>query len=158
MNPTITNAALTGLPDLTLYAYGAYLAVTVPLTVWVGRTLVKNGRIFLLDAFAQNADLADAVNKLLAVGFYLINLGMVARNVNSYETLETWPAVVRYAADNIGWAMLVIGAMHFFNLFVLSRMRKNGLRQIAPPPVLPNAYLPPRPAAPMNAASPASAT
>lgn len=151
MNPTIVSAALD--PDLTLYGYAGYLGVAVPLTLWVGRTLVKNGRIFLLDAFAQNADLADAVNKLLAVGFYLINLGMVARNMRTSAELVTWPAVVRYAADNVGWAMLVIGGMHFFNLLVLSRMRKNGLRQLAPPPVLPNTYLPPRPAKPAPSAT-----
>ncbi len=133
----------TELPNLTLYAYGSYLAITVPLTVWVGRTLVRNGRIFLLDAFAQNHELADAVNKLLAVGFYLINLGMVARNIG-YSEVSDWPGVVRYAADNVGWAMLVIGAMHFFNLFVLSRMRKNGLRLAATPPVPPTTTLPAR--------------
>ncbi|GDX79194.1 hypothetical protein LBMAG42_10050 [Deltaproteobacteria bacterium] len=153
MDPILTNIATATLPDLTLYAYGAYLGITVPLTVWVGRTLVKNGRIFLLDAFAQNADLADAVNKLLAVGFYLINLGMVARNIG-YSEVSDWPSVVRYAADNVGWAMLVIGGMHFFNLFILSRMRKNGLRAVAPPPVAPNAYLPVRTTAPVPAGSP----
>jgi len=133
----------TELPNLTLQAYGSYLAITVPLTVWVGRTLVRNGRIFLLDAFAQNHELADAVNKLLAVGFYLINLGMVARNIG-YSEVSDWPGVVRYAADNVGWAMLVIGAMHFFNLFVLSRMRTNGLRLAATPPVPPTTTLPAR--------------
>jgi hypothetical protein len=129
--------------DLTLYAYGAYLGITVPLTIWVGRTLVKNGRIFLLDAFAHNEALADAVNRLLAVGFYLINLGMVSKNIG-YSVVQDWPSVVRYAADNVGWAMLVIGTMHFFNLFVLSRMRKNGLRLAAPPPVPPSMSLPAR--------------
>jgi hypothetical protein len=130
----------TALANLTLYAYGAYLGITVPLTIWVGRTLVKNGRVFLLDAFAQNAELADGVNKLLAVGFYLINLGMVARNIG-YSDVYDWPNVVRYTADNVGWAMLVIGGMHFFNLFVLSRMRKNGLRLAGPPPVAPTSTL-----------------
>ena len=51
--------------------------------------------------------------------------------------------------------MLVIGGMHFFNLFILSRMRKNGLRAVAPPPVTPNAYLPVRPSNAVPAGSPA---
>lgn len=147
MDPLATNLATANLPDLTLYAYGAYLGITVPLTIWVGRTLVKNGRYFLMDAFAQNAALADAVNTLLAVGFYLINLGMVFRNVRWSPEMATWASVVRYSADNVGWAMLVIGGMHFFNLFILSRMRKNGLARLAPPPVPPTAWLP-RPASP----------
>ncbi len=141
MDPMTANLATEALPDLTLYAYGAYLGIAVPLTVWVGRTLVKNGRYFLLDAFGQNTELADAVNKLLAVGFYLINLGMVSRNVRWSPEMTNWPSVVRYSADNVGWAMLVIGGMHFFNLFILSRMRKNGLARLAPPPVLPSSHL-----------------
>src|ERR1041385_9244866 len=41
------------------------------------KTLHKNGRIFLVDSFLGNEGLADSVNHLLAVGFYLINIGFV---------------------------------------------------------------------------------
>ena len=59
-------------------AYVAYLFISIALTVWVARTLVKNGRVFLVDSFLGNESLADSVNHLLAVGFYLINVGYVA--------------------------------------------------------------------------------
>src|SRR4026209_2001932 len=58
--------------------YLVYLAISVALTVWVARTLHKNGRIFLVDVFHGNEPLADSVNRLLVVGFYLINLGYVS--------------------------------------------------------------------------------
>ena len=57
--------------------YVAYLLISVGLTVWVARTLHKNGRIFLVDSFLGNEPLADSVNHLLVVGFYLINIGYV---------------------------------------------------------------------------------
>ena len=57
--------------------YVAYLFISIGLTVWVARTLVKNGRVFLIDSFLGNEALADSVNRLLAVGFYLINVGYV---------------------------------------------------------------------------------
>ena len=132
------------LVDYTTYAYAAYLGTAVPLTIWVGRTLVKHGRIFLLDAFAGNDSLADAVNRLLAVGFYLVNIGLITKSIEASAPISTIPEVIRYGSQNLGHAMLVLGAMHFFNLFVLSRMRRRGLAQSAPPPVLPNAYLPQR--------------
>src|SRR5271166_1533177 len=59
-------------------AYIAYLTISISLTVWVARTLVKNGRIFLVDSFLGNESLADSVNHLLAVGFYLVNVGYVS--------------------------------------------------------------------------------
>ena len=58
-------------------AYLAYLTISISLTVWVARTLMKNGRVFLLDTFLENQPLADSVNHLLVVGFYLINAGYV---------------------------------------------------------------------------------
>jgi hypothetical protein len=63
---------------VTLFAYLAYVAISIALCVWVGRTLHRNGRAFLVDVFAAREDLADSVNHLLVVGFYLINFGYVA--------------------------------------------------------------------------------
>ena len=55
--------------------YALYLAISIALTVWVAKTLHKNGRLFLVDAFHGNEPLADSINHLLLVGFYLINVG-----------------------------------------------------------------------------------
>src|ERR1700720_1320620 len=62
----------------TVWTYLAYLAISLALTIWVARTLHKNGRIFLVDSFLGNEPLADSVNHLLVVGFYLINVGYIA--------------------------------------------------------------------------------
>lgn len=61
--------------DYTLWTYLAYVVISVAMTVWVARTLHRNGRIFLVDSFHGNEKLADSVNHLLVVGFYLINVG-----------------------------------------------------------------------------------
>ncbi|MFM2359560.1 MAG: hypothetical protein RLY16_1553, partial [Bacteroidota bacterium] len=52
-------------------AYLLYLIVSICITVWVATTLFKNGKVFLLDIFHGNQELADSVNKLLLAGFYL---------------------------------------------------------------------------------------
>ena len=64
--------------DWTAATYVAYLLVAVPLTVWVASTLSRHGRVFLADVFEGGQDLAHAVNRLLVVGFYLLNLGFVS--------------------------------------------------------------------------------
>ncbi len=58
-----------------IVSYLIYIPVTVAITIWVASTLFKNGRVFLVDIFHGNDLLADSVNKLLLVGFYLINIG-----------------------------------------------------------------------------------
>jgi hypothetical protein len=64
--------------NLIVATYLLYLMISVALTIWVARTLHKRGGIFLVDAFHGNAELADSVNHLLVVGFYLINIGFVS--------------------------------------------------------------------------------
>jgi len=104
--------------------YMSYLLISLAATVWVARTLYKNGRVFLVDAFHGNAELADSVNHLLVVGFYLINIGYVTLALSTYGTLDTLRGAIELVSDKIGIVLLVLGGMHFFNLFIFSRMRK----------------------------------
>ena len=63
--------------NTSLSIYTAYFLASLAMTVWVARTLHKNGRLFLVEAFSGRQELADSVNHLLLVGFYLINIGFI---------------------------------------------------------------------------------
>jgi len=106
-----------------LTCYLSYLAISIGLTVWVARTLHKSGRVFLVDAFHGNTELADSVNHLLVVGFYLINVGYIALALKTTEALTTSRQIIELESGKIGVVLLILGAMHFFNVFVLGRMR-----------------------------------
>ncbi len=123
-------------------AYIVYLLISVTLTIWVARTLHKRGAIFLVDAFQGNADLAASVNHLLVVGFYLINIGFVSLALKTPELISTSRAAIEMLSDKLGYVLLTLGGMHFFNLFVFSRIRAHG-RNNGPrrPPVAPDAVL-----------------
>lgn len=110
-----------------LTAYAVYLAISTAMTLWVARVLYRNGRAFLADAFHGNEPLTDSVNHLLVVGFYLINLGYVARSLELHEKPATIERAVELISMKFGWVLLVLGVMHFLNIFVFSWMRKNGL-------------------------------
>ncbi len=111
-----------------LTCYLSYLAISIALTIWVARTLHRSGRVFLVDAFHGNTELADSVNHLLVVGFYLINVGYIALALKTEEALVTARGVIELESGKIGVVLLILGAMHFFNLFVLSRMRQKARR------------------------------
>ena len=136
MTPLLVSATVSGNP-VTVWSYLGYLAVSIALTVWVARTLHKNGRIFLVDSFLGNEQLADSVNHLLVVGFYLINIGYVtlalkygAAALNAQEALER-------LSTKIGLVLLVLGIMHFFNLSIFTRMRRRAMHKQHAPPILP---------------------
>ena len=125
-----------------VYSYIVYLFISVNLTIWVARTLHKRGAIFLVDAFHGNAELAASVNHLLVVGFYLINIGFVALALKTEATILNTRAAIELVSDKIGYVMLILGAMHFFNLYVFTRIRRrsNGVPR---PPFAPDAVLRP---------------
>jgi hypothetical protein len=131
--------------NIIVVTYVVYLLISVALTIWVARTLYKRGAIFLVDAFHGNAELADSVNHLLVVGFYLINIGYVSLALKTGAAILTSRAAIELLSDKVGMVLLILGGMHFFNLFVFSRIRRNSQRPRRPapppPPVGPDAML-----------------
>jgi hypothetical protein len=130
-----------------VWAYLFYLAISIALTVWVARTLHKNGRVFLVDSFLGNTQLADSVNHLLAVGFYLINVGYVTLALKYGAKPSSLREAIEFLSTKVGLVLLVLGAMHFFNLSVFSSMRRRALLRHAPPPVAPSEFVTPPAAA-----------
>ena len=124
---------------IVLSTYLIYLTISIALTIWVARTLHKNGRVFLVDVFHGNEGLADSVNHLLVVGFYLINFGYVSLALKLGYLVESAEQSMEALSVKIGMVLLVLGGMHFFNLFVFSRMRRRThARQ--EPPIVPDAF------------------
>jgi hypothetical protein len=121
----------------TVLTYGLYLTIAITLTIWVARTLHKNGRIFLVECFHGNEELADSVNHLLVVGFYLINIGFVSLYLKTTEDVLGARGVFEALSGKMGIVLLVLGAMHFFNLVVFTKMRKRAHLATMPPPVPP---------------------
>src|SRR5438105_13928638 len=120
-----------------IVTYVIYLAVSLTVTVWVANTLHRSGRVFLLDAFHGNDALADSVNHLLVVGFYLINVGYIALVLRSDQRPNDLVSAMEIFSHKIGVVLLVLGVMHFINLKIFSAMRQRAQRFVAPPPIEP---------------------
>lgn len=109
--------------------YLVYLVISIGMTIWVARTLHKNGRVFLVDCFNANEALADSVNHLLVVGFYLINFGYITLTLKYGTKPVILQEAMEFLSTKVGLVMLVLGVMHFFNVYVISRMRRRALNQ-----------------------------
>ena len=101
-------------------AYGLYLLITIAITIWVARTLSKNGEVFLIQCFGHNAELARSTNHLLVVGFYLVNIGFITLTLSLGAEPKTMPDAIRFLSGKVGLAVIVLGAMHFFNMGAIS--------------------------------------
>ena len=107
---------------LTEITYLLYLALSIVITVWVARTLSRNGLVFLVEAFGHDEKLASSVNHLLVVGFYLINLGYVALALRLSERPGDTATAMEMLSGKVGLVLLVVGVMHFFNVFVIAKL------------------------------------
>src|SRR6201991_3750455 len=110
-----------------LICYSVYLVLSVLLTIWVARTLFRNGKVFLIDIFHGNEELAKAVNNLLLVGFYLVNIGYAVYTLRIEYNIDNARTLVEELSIKIGAIILILGGMHFFNMFVFFRLRKKAL-------------------------------
>lgn len=126
-----------------LWTYAAYIILSLALTIWVARTLHRGGRLFLIDVFRGSEALADSTNHLLVVGFYLINLGYIALNLKYHDEIDTTRAGVEVLSGKIGGVLVVLGLLHFFNLFIFSRIRRRLTMPQSPAVPLPPSALHP---------------
>jgi len=117
--------------NLTTLTYAAYLGISALVTIWVARTLHRSGRLFLVQTFHGDDSLADSVNDLLVVGFYLLNFGYVALALRFGGRPTDLQGAIEILATKIGIVLIILGAMHFANLAIFSRISRRSAR----PPV-----------------------
>lgn len=115
-----------------ILTYALYVLMSITLTIWVAKTLFKNGRIFLVEIFHGDENLADSVNKLLVVGFYLINVGYAVFTLKILQDIQSTQTLIETLSLKIGGIILILGGMHFFNLFVLFRLRIRAKNEAKP--------------------------
>ncbi len=145
--------------DMTALTYLAYLATVVPLTIWVAGTLSRHGRVFLADVFGGDGALADAVNRLLVVGFYLINLGFVTLYLKVGEQVRSFQQLLEVLSAKVGIVMLVLGVVHFLNVYVFNSIRRRGrMETLRSAPVAAQSYTAPYVGPPVYAPAKPSAS
>jgi hypothetical protein len=119
-----------------LAIYAVYLAVSIGLTVFLARTLQRNGALFLRDVFDDRHELADALNRLLVVGFYLLNMGYACSIMQGYYSDNPVEAVATLVGK-LGTLLFSLGVFHFFNLYLFHRIRRRAKPSVLPLPVMP---------------------
>jgi protein-S-isoprenylcysteine O-methyltransferase Ste14 len=111
--------------DYTVVLYLVYVALSLGLAIWVGRTLFRNGRVFLVDAFGGREALADSINHLLLVGFYLINIGYISFALTSGGYVESWRELLEVLSRKIGLVAIILGVLHVGNVYAFRKIHQH---------------------------------
>ena len=121
--------------------YIVYVAIAVGLTIWLARTLFRNGTVFLQDVFEGQPGLAEAVNHLLVVGFYMLSLGYglyILRTSSGMDALQA----TQFLVNRLAVLLVSLAAIHFVNVFVFWRIRVHRERKDLPTPVKASGFVP----------------
>jgi len=122
------------------HVYVVYSLVAIVLTIWLAKTLFRTGAIFLADVFSGEPKLAEAVNQLLVVGFYLLNLGYAFFMLKAHGA-DTSFAAMEVLGQKLGVLLLSLGVIHFCNLYLFHRIRQRAQLATMPPPLHPHMNL-----------------
>lgn len=105
------------------YTYLMYLAITIGITVWVARTLRKNGIVFMVRSDSDRP-FAEALSHLLIVGFYLVIFGAISFAMKSQERVTDAQTGIELLSAKVGVILVALGMMHFLILMVFSGIKQ----------------------------------
>ena len=128
-----------------IVVYVVYVAIAATLTTWLARTLFRHGTAFLHDVFADRPELADAVNRLLVVGFFMLNLGYALYLLRAARGLDAFEAT-QFLVNRLAILLVTLAGLHFLNVFVFWRIRARREQRTLPFPIAPQVLVPPAPA------------
>lgn len=110
-----------------IWTYSLYLVISLLVTVLLGRTLHRHGRCFVIRCLNGDIRSADAVNNLLLVGFYLVNIAFVALMLKSQVDVNGLKDSIDLLSTKLGIVLLTLGVMHFGNLIVLGFVKSRDI-------------------------------
>ncbi len=108
---------------INIISYTIYFLITVPVIVLVGWKCYTIGRIYLLDLFTD-IQICNSVNRILLIGYYLMNIGYVTFSLSEGLETATPESFVVSMLTKIATTLLLIAVMHYINIFLLAYFRK----------------------------------
>ena len=103
--------------------YLIYIPLTMFITIYVGKQCHMHGLIYVKSAFS-NDDLANSVNNLLLIGYYLVNIGYAIMGIQSWEYITSAHQLISDISLHLGSIILILALLHYTNITGLALVRK----------------------------------
>jgi hypothetical protein len=105
--------------------YIIYLALMVYIIVYVGKYFYTNGRVFIISLLNGNVPLADQINKLLLVAYYLFNIGYAFIKLNHWQRITNMEMMFSSLSVNMGALILILAVTHYLNMLIIYCLSKS---------------------------------
>lgn len=105
--------------NVNIVTYVIYFSITAFLTLRVGLKLFHHGGIYLKELFPDKEAFCTTVNRMLLLGYFLVNLGYPAVLISEWPDIETWRLALETLSRYLGIVLLILGILHFINLLGL---------------------------------------
>lgn len=102
--------------NFNIIAYALYFGVTAFIVLRVGWLFYHYGAVYLKDLYPAREELAHSLNRLLLMGYYLLNLGYLALSLKQWPLIPSAEAMLALLCHKTGFICLVLGLLHFVNM------------------------------------------
>ncbi len=103
--------------------YFIYIPITIFITIYLGKQCHTHGLIYVKSAFS-NDDLANSVNNLLLIGYYLVNIGYAIMGIQNWEFITSAHQLFSDISAHLGSIILILALLHYLNITGLTLIRK----------------------------------
>lgn len=117
---------------MNLVGYIIFLILAYLITVHVGWVFFKRGRVYILFLMENDIRYTDAINRLLLIGYYLLNLGHAAFMISCWKQIHSFESLISYTGSMLGRLIIILAVLHYINMgviFFLSKRHKKSLKQ-----------------------------
>lgn len=108
-----------------LTGYLIYFSLMAFIILKVGYICYNNGIVFVGSLLPKNPSLGLQINKLLLVGYYLVNMGYIVFSLSQWETLSSLLELIEAISQKATFIILGLAGLHYLNIFTLSLLFKN---------------------------------
>lgn len=103
-----------------LLGYGIFITVIVFIVRVVGHICYRNGNIFVAALIPDHTELCQQINRILLVGYYLVNMGYAAMTLVDWELIDTLPQLIEVITFRISLIVYILAFLHYLNIIVLT--------------------------------------
>jgi len=107
--------------NLNLIAYALFLTLVIFIIIVVGKICYKNGNVFVAALLPGHEDVCIRINKLLLMGYYLLNIGYTTMTLISWQTINNLPQLVELITYRSAIMICLLAVMHYFNIFMITK-------------------------------------
>ena len=97
-------------------SYLLYLSVILVVTIHVGWQLYTHGEVYLLKIFEKSQHLVQPINKMLLLGYYLVNIGFAIYSISQWEKMFNLAQMLGYVSERVAYIVLTLSVMHYMNM------------------------------------------